>query len=172
MLRGAALLLRALDWMIGSVAVALVAATAVVTCLSVFFRYVMNAALPWPEELAGYMLVWMSFAGAYIGVRRGTHISFDVLVELLPRPARLAMRDLVDLILIAFFVFLTVSSLQMMRRLGGDGLETIDIPVGVFMASFPICAAAMVLHLLYAMAKRHIDRRETPPDPDPVQVPE
>lgn len=172
MMRGAARLLRALDWLIGGVAVALVAATAVVTCLSVFFRYVMNAALPWPEEIAGYMLVWMSFAGAYIGVRHNAHISFDVLVEMLPRPARTVTRDLVDLILIAFFMFLAVSSIRMMRILGGDSLETIDIPQGVFMASFPICAGAMVLHLLYALVKRHLDGRSAPPASGPVQVPE
>ncbi|MEX2552025.1 MAG: TRAP transporter small permease, partial [Actinomycetota bacterium] len=65
-------------------AVTLVAASAILTCTAVFFRYVLNAALSWPEEVVGFLLVWLSFAGAYLALRRDAHISFGMLVDAMP----------------------------------------------------------------------------------------
>ncbi len=42
----------------------------VVVFLQVIFRFVIHASLPWSEELSRYILVWLSFLGAAIGVRK------------------------------------------------------------------------------------------------------
>jgi TRAP-type C4-dicarboxylate transport system permease small subunit len=140
-------MLRLLDLVMGAVAVVLVAATAIITCLAVFFRYVLNAALPWPEEVAGYLLVWISFAGAYVGLRRGSHISFGALVDKMPSQSALAVRAAVDLMLAALFLFLLIYSVRMIQTLGSDRLVSAEIPQWVFMLSMPVFAACALLHL-------------------------
>jgi hypothetical protein len=41
----------------------------VVVAVQVFFRYVLNQSLFWSEELARYLLVWLSFLGASVAYR-------------------------------------------------------------------------------------------------------
>jgi C4-dicarboxylate transporter DctQ subunit len=141
------MMLRLLDLVMAAVAVSLVAATAIITCLAVFFRYVLNAALPWPEEVAGYLLVWISFAGAYVGLRRGSHISFGALVDAMPPQSALAVRVAVDLMLAGLFLFILIYSVSMIQLLGGDRLVSVEIPQWVFMLSMPIFATGALLHL-------------------------
>ncbi len=51
----------------------------------VFFRYVLNNALPWPDEAARFMRLWMTGLMAPMAYRRGGFVAIDMLVEALPR---------------------------------------------------------------------------------------
>ncbi len=55
----------------------------VVIFLQVIFRFVISSPLPWSEELARYILVWISFLGASIGVKRQSHLGIEVVTKLL-----------------------------------------------------------------------------------------
>jgi C4-dicarboxylate transporter, DctQ subunit len=52
--------------------------------LQVLLRYVFNYSISWAEELTRYAIVWMSFIGAGMGIRKGAHISVDLLFVFLP----------------------------------------------------------------------------------------
>lgn len=43
----------------------------------VFGRYVLNATPTWVEQAALLIVVWITFLGAAVGVRRGTHLAVD-----------------------------------------------------------------------------------------------
>ena len=58
--------------------------------LQVFFRYALNHSLFWSEELARYLLVWLSLPRRHRGYCRGAHPGIDVLVARFPPPARRA----------------------------------------------------------------------------------
>ena len=49
--------------------------------LAVFFRYVVGRALPWSEEVGTLSLVWLTFIGGAIGVRRGAHFAIHLLLD-------------------------------------------------------------------------------------------
>jgi len=49
--------------------------------LQVFCRYVLNYPLLWPEEVTRYSMVWLTFIGASLGVKKGSHVSFTLIVE-------------------------------------------------------------------------------------------
>ncbi len=55
--------------------------------LQVFFRYMLNNALPWPEEAARFLMLWMTGLIAPSAYRRGGFVSIDMLTMMLPRPA-------------------------------------------------------------------------------------
>lgn len=67
-------------------AVALMVACVSIALLQVFCRYVLGAALAWPEEAARYLFVWFVFVGAAMVTRRGEHITIDLLQRSLPEP--------------------------------------------------------------------------------------
>ncbi len=67
---------------IGIVAVALMVAAILI---QVFFRYVLNNALPWPDEAARFCMLWMTGLMAPTAFRRGGFVAIDTLVRFLPR---------------------------------------------------------------------------------------
>ena len=57
----------------------------------VFFRYVLNSALPWPDEAARFAMLWMTGLMAPTAYRRGGFVAIDMMARALPRAvARMA----------------------------------------------------------------------------------
>ena len=93
--------LRALAWL-PPVAVTVLMLVAMVDMLAgVFLRYVVTWIsatfnLPsvrffWVEEIGEYALAWLTFIGAAIGIRRGTHFAVHIVTDRLPPPLRRAI---------------------------------------------------------------------------------
>lgn len=154
---------RYLDRLMAAVAAMLIMATAVITCLAVFFRLVVGASLPWPEELTGNMLVWTSFVGAYLASRQRGHIAFELLVDKLSTTPRKILLTVNDVLLVGFFALLAWLSYRVISVVGGTSLQTLPIPRGVFMASIPFCSVAMILSVVIRGVERW---RERPDDGD------
>ena len=57
----------------------------IVILLQVFFRYVLNNALPWPDELARILMLWMTGFIAPSAYRWGGFVSIEMLPKLLPK---------------------------------------------------------------------------------------
>lgn len=55
-----------------------------VIILQVFFRYVLNNALPWPDEAARFFMLWMTGLIAPVAYRRGGFVAIDMLGRALP----------------------------------------------------------------------------------------
>ncbi len=52
--------------------------------IQVFFRYVLNNALPWPDEAARFCMLWMTGLIAPMAYRRGGFVAIDMAVRALP----------------------------------------------------------------------------------------
>ncbi|MCF8106707.1 MAG: TRAP transporter small permease [Desulfohalobiaceae bacterium] len=50
----------------------------------VFFRYILQSALSWPEEVAGIVFVWFTLLGVVLGLREDSHIAFDLVTKRSP----------------------------------------------------------------------------------------
>ncbi|MEZ5741264.1 MAG: TRAP transporter small permease [Burkholderiaceae bacterium] len=62
----------------------IVAIISIILIASVVFRYGLDNALSWAEELSKYLMVWLTFLGAPVALRHFGHVSIDVLVKVLP----------------------------------------------------------------------------------------
>lgn len=90
--------LLALGRWLGATCVALMV---VIILLQVFFRYVLNNALPWPEEAARFLMLWMTGLMAPTAFRRGGFVSIEMLVRFLPKgPAAILSIFLLSLSLV------------------------------------------------------------------------
>ena len=77
-------LARAECWLghaIEAPAAALVLGEVAVLLAGVFMRFVMNAPLPWADELASILFLWLANLGAAVALRRGTHMRTTALVS-------------------------------------------------------------------------------------------
>jgi len=73
-----------------------------VTLAQVIFRYLLEAPLPWSEELARYCFVWIVFLGGAIGFFRGVHLGVDLLVNALPQRLRSVLDLLINALIAGF----------------------------------------------------------------------
>lgn len=92
---------RTIAW----VALALMVA---VILLQVFFRYVLNNALPWPDEAARFLMLWMTGMIAPSAYRWGGFVAIDMLPRALPKRTGLLLA-LVLLIVSAFILLVAIS---------------------------------------------------------------
>jgi TRAP-type C4-dicarboxylate transport system permease small subunit len=57
----------------------------------VYCRYVLNNALPWPEEASRFLMLWSTGLMAPTAFRRGGFVAIDMVVRLLPRAVATAL---------------------------------------------------------------------------------
>lgn len=67
------------------IGIACIAVMVVFILIQVFFRYVLGNALPWSEEGARFLMLWMTGLMAPTAFRRGGFVSIEMLVLMLPR---------------------------------------------------------------------------------------
>ena len=71
----------AVAWLGAAIATVLVLVTLVTVGYSVFKRYVLGTPVTWTDELSGYLVVAMVMLGAAEALRRGDHISVDLITS-------------------------------------------------------------------------------------------
>ncbi|WP_085307989.1 TRAP transporter small permease [Planktotalea arctica] len=67
------------------IAVACIALMVLCILIQVFFRYVLNNALPWPDEAARFLMLWMTGLIAPSAYRVGGFVAIDMFERALPR---------------------------------------------------------------------------------------
>jgi len=82
----------------------------IVILLQVFFRYVLYNALPWPDELARFLMLWMTGFIAPSAYRWGGFVSIEMLPQLLPK--------FLENMLIIFLLVLSLTILLIGFQLG------------------------------------------------------
>ena len=81
----------------------------VVILLQVFFRYILNNALPWPDELARFLMLWMTGFIAPSAYRWGGFVSIEMLPKLLPK----LIENILLLILLSLSLFILIIGFQL-----------------------------------------------------------
>lgn len=90
------------------ISVAAIALMVAIILVQVFFRYILNNALPWPDEAARFLMLWMTGLMAPSAYRTGGFVSIDFLSYALPKPVDL----LLALILLGMSLVVLVIGLQ------------------------------------------------------------
>jgi TRAP-type C4-dicarboxylate transport system permease small subunit len=83
------------------VVMVLMAAISVIIFGQVVCRYVFNHSLYWSEEVGRYILVWITFLGASVGVKRYAHIGIDFLYN----KARGFFKKIIDFAIVILGIF-------------------------------------------------------------------
>ena len=99
-----AALLAAGRWA-GVVAIAAMVAAILV---QVFWRYVLSNPLPWPEEAARFLMLWMTGLVAPTAFRRGGFVAIDMIQLALPR----VVGGLLTLVLLVLSLMVLVIAVQ------------------------------------------------------------
>jgi TRAP-type transport system small permease protein len=139
------------------VALALFWALAAVVFTQFFTRYALNDSAAWTEEIARYLLIGVVFVGASIGVAKNNHIQVDLLYRYLPAPACRALALAVDALRIVFFIAISITTVQMMLKMGSYQMTIVDLPMNIVYSVVLFGFIAMALRSIWVM-RVHVRR--------------
>lgn len=120
--------------------------------IQVFFRYVLGDPFVWPYELSIYCYIYIVFFGAVMAVRRGSHISFNMLYDLLSKRLQYVVRIATDIFVIVLFIVIIPSSLDFIGLFGSLRSSSLGIPMGTVLAVFPVSILLIVIQVAVRMA--------------------
>lgn len=119
----------------------------VVVFAQVIFRLTAGS-LPWSEELARYLMIYMVYVGTSIGVKRGTHIAVEVIMDRCPPTVQKIVEILVDLMMIAAFVILCYYGMKIVTLTMVQKSPAMQIKMGYVYLSMVVGGALMLLHCI------------------------
>ena len=124
--------------------------TALIFCVfaQVIFRFVLENPLAWTEELARFILVWLTFLGAAYAMSLKAHISIDYFVNKLPVRLHKATLVLSTFISIAFFYIMVTEGYSMTVRTMGQFSSVLEIPMGLVYSIIPISGIILTINIL------------------------
>lgn len=97
--------------LIGHLMAAALGVMVVCTMLQVLVRFLLTRfgilmSVPWTEEMARYLMIWIVFLGSAIACRKGQLIALEFLVAALPAWLAKALRIIALVVSLAFYVLL------------------------------------------------------------------
>ena len=119
--------------------------------VAVFMRYVMNDALAWSEEIAKFVMVWLTFFAAPIGLRMGAHVGIEVLIGNLRGRIRQLLLLLIFAGIIGLMVVFVKEGAFMTWNARIQRASTIDISIFYVYMCMPIGSFAVGLVALELM---------------------
>ena len=135
---------RALEW-----ATALLVATlAAVVGLQVVGRHLLHSPLPWTEEVARLLLVWLMCVGGIRALSDSEHPRVTALVRLLAPAPRAAVERGLQLVLLAFFLCLVVPAWRVTLSSAAERLPASGISGAAISLALPVALLSMSAVLL------------------------
>ncbi len=145
-------LLRAIDrrvvWVNRALMIAALAAMAVIVFANVMLRYLTDASIEWSEEVARYLMIWLTFLGIGPVLRVGGHIAVDSLQEALPSGAARILRTLVLTLVAVLCVAMIWYGHALVQRTAFQTTPVTEISFSIVSAAVPTGFLLALWHLV------------------------
>ena len=120
-----------------------------ITLIQVFYRYILQAPLIWPEELATLVSLWMAFIGASYVHKRNRHLMMDYFVKLLPKSIVKVIDLLTNLAIIVFLYYVVKGGLRIIPIQARNLSPALRIPTSYYTIPVLIGAVSLLAYLMY-----------------------
>ena len=118
--------------------------------IKVFFRYILNNALPWPDEAARFCMLWMTGLMAPTAFRRGGFVAIDFINQFIPS----IINVILSMVLLLLSLLVLITSVQIgyaeVTGFGGRfATASLYIPVSIDLQNwYRIPRSLMMMSLL------------------------
>lgn len=144
---------RKLNWVVERICALLVGLMVVIIWFEVVERYFLHLGFTWTEELSRYVMIWAALLAVSCGAFYREHIGLNVVGRFLPKKGALGLAVALDLISIAFFIFLTWYGVGMARSGLGQYATIFGMTMVVPFAAVPISSALTAFQIFAAMIR-------------------
>lgn len=137
------------------------AAMAGIVFANVSMRYLANASIPWADEAARYLMIWMTFLGAGLVLRQGGHVAITNLRDAMPGRVQMGLRAVLVVGLMAFFAWMVWVGWDYAQRARFQRSPALRLSFAHVYAVIPVGFALMMVHLAL-VAPRFVIAGRTP----------
>jgi TRAP-type C4-dicarboxylate transport system permease small subunit len=158
--------LRLCRWL----ALTLLATMTAIVLSSVFFRYVLNDALAWSEEIAKFLMVWMTFIAAPLALKAGALVAIEALPNALRGRARDCLVLLIQLAIISLMVAFVDRGSFLAQNAYIQRASTINISILYVYIAMPLGALFILMlsvETLLGAMRRIFGGKDEPQSDDP-----
>lgn len=134
----------AMEQLIAAILVALIISVSA----NVVGRSLLNQSLPWADELARMLFIWLVFIGAAAAFARFEHIAVDILVRKLPKRGAYTLYLLQHLIISGLMAIMLWGGYVVMTRSTGR-TAILGVPWNLINLSLVLCAIFIVAVALW-----------------------
>lgn len=135
--------------------------------LQFFTRYVLNDSLVWTEEIARYLLIFITFVGSAMAMRKGSHIAVEAGLKFMPRRLRHWVMVAIDVLVFAFGLFMAWTSAELAQNTR-QAMISIDVPKAY--VYWIVCAAFIGISIYAGLRVSKRLRGELSDDPTMLTV--
>jgi len=133
---------RLVEWIMAL----LLAAMTLLVGVQIAGRFVFEYSIFWSDELARFLLIWISFLGMSVGVRRGAHPGIDSLVRALPPRSARVVLWLALILSLLFFAVMVVYGGVLVLRTWPQRSVALELRMGIPYLAVPVSGLLMFLH--------------------------
>jgi TRAP-type C4-dicarboxylate transport system permease small subunit len=158
-------LTRILDIILKQSLIYLLAAMVIAVSWQVFSRYILGSPSSWTEEVARFLLIWISILGAAYAFRTGVHLGLDILPKKLSGGPARALRLFTMLVIIGFsFSVLVIggSSLVALTWELKQYSAVLGLPIAFVYSVIPISGALICIYAIAAASVEDSGNTEEP----------
>ena len=106
--------------------------------IQVILRYFFNFPLTWSEELARYLLVWITFFGINYGIRKKKHIEMEYFFNKMPEMLQTFLTLATQLVILFIMWKLFGSTLRFVRAQMLIESSAMQVSMGLVYAAIPL----------------------------------
>ena len=117
----------------------------IVVFAQVIFRIV-HLSIPWSEELSKYLLIWCTFLGSAMCIRKGSLVGLEFLKNALPQKQQKILQTVLNIIVCLLLVFLIVIGFWSVKRVYFQITPVLKQSMGLMYAAIPVGSVFMLIN--------------------------
>lgn len=132
-------------------------AICLVTFIQTFLRYTVSYSFPWFQESANYTLVLVTYLGAAIGVKYGSHFSMEAVTEYAPDKVAHLLKSAAFLVSGFAAVLIVIYGFQHISQIKAFGVKTPALQIPMFIPYLPIPLLAVPMGVrFFLLSAKHL----------------
>lgn len=128
--------------------IACTGAMVVVVTVQVALRYLLNTSIDWSDEVSRLLFVWCMFLAIPLGIREGSHVAVELLVQHFPPGLRRRLSQACTVAAIGLMAIVLWQTVLVARDTWDELMPTLSMSVNWFLVPVGLSAAHSILHLL------------------------
>lgn len=131
----------------------------VLALLQIITRYVFNAPLQWTEEVAVFVLIWMTYIGGWVLLRNDGHVRLEIVENLLPPVAVRFVHMFWNIVILGILCVLIYAGIKILPIVHSDKTPALQVSYAYVFAIIPVSCALMALLTIGKLLRTFKDDR-------------